>query len=52
MTCSGATSSLSICRAEQGWGVAQAVLPAWWMYEDHGRGWEPGIALIEMLATL
>ncbi len=33
-----------------GWGVAQAVLSAWWSFEDHGHGWEPGIALAEILA--
>ncbi len=34
------------------WGLAQAVLSAWWSYEDHGHGWEPGIAFAEHLATL
>jgi streptomycin 6-kinase len=34
-----------------GWGVAQAVLSAWWVYEDHGHGWEPWIAFADMLAT-
>ncbi len=33
-----------------GWGVAQAVLSAWWSYEDHGRGWAPMLALAERLA--
>ncbi len=27
-----------------GWNFAQAVLSAWWMYEDHGTGWQPWIA--------
>lgn len=28
-----------------GWGYAQAVLSAWWSYEDHGRGWEHALAI-------
>lgn len=35
-----------------GWGVAQAVLSAWWMIEDHGYGWEESIACAEYLAML
>ena len=35
-----------------GWGLAQAVLAAWWSYEDHGHGWEPGIACAELLTAL
>ncbi len=35
-----------------GWGLAQAVLSAWWSYEDHGRGWEPWIACAEILEGL
>lgn len=35
-----------------GWGVAQAVLSAWWTVEDHGYGWEPAIACAEILAAL
>jgi streptomycin 6-kinase len=35
-----------------GWSVAQAVLSAWWSYEDHGHGWEPMIDLAEVLAGL
>jgi streptomycin 6-kinase len=23
-----------------GWGLAQAVLSAWWSFEDHGHGWD------------
>lgn len=34
------------------WGLAQAVLSAWWGIEDHGHGWEWGIACAEVLATL
>jgi len=35
-----------------GWSVAQAVLSAWWSYEDHGHGWEPMIAYAEVLVGL
>ncbi|MBI4641187.1 MAG: phosphotransferase [Candidatus Tectomicrobia bacterium] len=35
-----------------GWGLAQAVLSAWWSFEDHGYGWEWGIACAELLAEL
>jgi streptomycin 6-kinase len=35
-----------------GWSLAQAVLSAWWSLEDHGYGWEPAIALAELLAGL
>jgi streptomycin 6-kinase len=35
-----------------GWGLAQAVLAAWWSFEDHGYGWEPWIACAELLAAL
>ena len=34
-----------------GWGLAQAVLSAWWSYEDHGHGWEAAIACAELFAT-
>ncbi len=27
------------------WAFSQAVLSAWWSYEDHGRGYEPALAL-------
>jgi streptomycin 6-kinase len=33
-----------------GWGVAQAVLSAWWSYEDVGSGWEPAMRCAEVLA--
>jgi streptomycin 6-kinase len=36
----------------RGWGLAQAVLSAWWSYEDHGYGWEGAIACAEHLAGL
>jgi streptomycin 6-kinase len=36
----------------RGWGLAQAVLSAWWSYEDHGHGWEGAIAVAEHLSTL
>ncbi len=35
-----------------GWGMAQAVLSGWWEYEDHGHGWEPVLALADVLAEL
>lgn len=34
------------------WGIAQAVLSAWWSYEDHNQGWEPALALARLLQTL
>jgi streptomycin 6-kinase len=34
------------------WGFAQAVLSAWWSFEDHGCGWEPAIACAELLAAI
>nr|AKQ04539.1 aminoglycoside/hydroxyurea antibiotic resistance kinase [uncultured Chloroflexi bacterium Rifle_16ft_4_minimus_6153] len=34
------------------WGVAQAVLSAWWSIEDHGYGWEGAVACAELLAGL
>jgi streptomycin 6-kinase len=36
----------------RGWGLAQAVLSAWWRIEDEGYGWEPTIACTEALASL
>jgi streptomycin 6-kinase len=35
-----------------GWGLAEAILSAWWSIEDHGRGWEPAVAVAEALAGL
>lgn len=32
-----------------GWGLAQAVLSAWWNIEDHGRDWEWGIHCAALL---
>ncbi len=34
------------------WGMAQAVLSAWWMIEDHGSGWEASIAVAEILSDI
>jgi streptomycin 6-kinase len=34
------------------WGLTQAVLSAWWSFEDHGHGWESAIACAELLAGL
>lgn len=35
-----------------GWGLAQAVLSAWWSFEDHGRGWEWAVSCADVLAQL
>ncbi len=44
---------LALNRARlRGWGIAQAVLSACWMLEDHGAGWEPVIAFAEHLAAV
>lgn len=44
---------LEIDRARlRGWGMAQAVLAAWWTLEDHDRGWEPWIACAALLAAV
>ncbi len=46
-------AELGLDRARvRGWGLAQAVLSAWWTVEDHGHGWEPTIALAELVAAL
>jgi streptomycin 6-kinase len=34
------------------WGLAQAVLSAWWSIEDEGSGWEPALACAEALARI
>jgi streptomycin 6-kinase len=45
--------ALGIDRARiRGWGLAQAVLSAWWCIEDSGYGWEPTIACAELLAAV
>jgi streptomycin 6-kinase len=36
----------------RGWGLAQAVLSAWWSIEDHGYGGEEAIACAELLAAV
>jgi streptomycin 6-kinase len=36
----------------RGWGLAHAVLSAWWTVEDHGHGWEEAITCAELLAAL
>lgn len=47
------TSELGLDRQRiLGWGIAQAVLSGWWSYGDHGHGWEPMMALAELLADL
>ena len=35
-----------------GWGAAQAVLSAWWTYEDRGAGWESMLACAETLMQI
>lgn len=46
-------TELGLDRARvRGWGLAQAVLSAWWSMEDHGHGWEPMVALAELLAAI
>jgi streptomycin 6-kinase len=35
-----------------GWGIAQAVLSAWWSVEDHGHGWQPALRCAELLGGL
>ena len=35
-----------------GWGMAQAVLSAWWSFEDHGHSWEPAIQCARLLVEL
>lgn len=34
------------------WGLAQAVLSAWWSIEDHGHGWEWAITCAEALESV
>lgn len=47
------SEELGIDRARvRGWGLAQAVLSAWWSIEDHGYGWEGAIACAELLAAV
>ena len=35
-----------------GWGMAQAVLSAWWSYEDHGRFTPAQLAAAQVLSGL
>jgi len=35
-----------------GWGLAQAVLSAWWELEDKGAGWEYSIGVAEVFARI
>ncbi|MDQ5824994.1 MAG: aminoglycoside phosphotransferase family protein [Chloroflexota bacterium] len=47
------SEELGIDRARlHGWTLAQAVLSAWWSIEDHGYGWEPAIALAQLLSDM
>lgn len=46
------SAELGLDRARlRGWGLAQAVLSAWWSIEDSGAGWQPAIAIAELLAA-
>jgi streptomycin 6-kinase len=33
------------------WGLAQAILSAWWSIEDHGQGWEWAVYCAELLSA-
>lgn len=45
-------AELGLDRARlRGWGLAQAVLSAWWSIEDHGAGWEPAVELFRLLSA-
>jgi len=35
-----------------GWGLAQAVLSAWWSFEDTGKDWEHAVAVAESLVGI
>jgi streptomycin 6-kinase len=39
-------------RRVAGWGMAQAMLSAWWSIEDHGHGWEEAVHCADLLAQL
>ena len=36
----------------RGWGVAQAVLSAYWSWEDHGHVWDDALVFAELLAAI
>ena len=36
----------------RGWGLANAVLSAWWTIEDHGEGWEAEVKCAKLLAAV
>jgi streptomycin 6-kinase len=36
----------------RGWGVAQAVLSAWWTVEENGNDWEPALFCAELLSAV
>ena len=45
--------ALGIDRARiLGWGVAQAMLSAWWSYDDHGHGYEPTMRVAAALSLV
>ena len=35
-----------------GWGLAQAVLAAWWSFEDSGQVWDDAITCAELFVTV
>jgi streptomycin 6-kinase len=35
-----------------GWAVAQAVLSAWWSYEERDPGWQAGLAIAELISGI
>ena len=50
MLAEGHAADLDFDRARiLGWGLAQAVLAAWWCIEDHGGGWEGVIRSAELI---
>jgi len=45
-------AELALDRARlRAWALAQAVLSAWWIIEDHGDGWEPSVECARLLAA-
>jgi streptomycin 6-kinase len=36
----------------RGWGIAQAVLAAWWTVEDHGHPWDAALTCAKLLAEI
>jgi streptomycin 6-kinase len=36
----------------RGWGIAQAVLAAYWSLEDHGEIWEESLAFARLISNI